>query len=528
MMILRKREKSSLMTQIKRKHFLRKAIIPLTALVSVVFLGGNSAHAQVCGGGTSNNCWTISPTAGSSSYIRYGQPIPTGTQTTKSFTITFTWTSTDNTPSPSSVVLRKQKSGSAFTGVSIRSFSTVPEYEVKNAPGTTFTVDSGNMTVTNQSPNPSVSLGYLVQIANPVISLTGTTKIVGKDNILIGQGCAPSLGLTGNITDALILDPSGYTWTASGNIFDSFTVNTTNGSTGQMISCPTYDNGISRFSQPNPRRWIWRTTGNSTVTGGTNVYVGGYVVGNQVIGGTNLGSVTANKSVVIQEPTSNISATTSSGTWLYDFSIIQPFSNLAPGFWIETADYYGIPAVNGIEFKGVVTTPTPFLTAPFDVGKVNFVQIVTPNRVFTSPNGATPNQGLRGLDTAYPYNAAGAAPGYYDPLAAANYFSANGTTLVRTIDSPGELVSPYKKVVVNEPFEMYVMYRPPVKPGLDDSWVDWVTIQLFNWNWTATAQQTQTGTTSAWLLPSGPIIVGSVTSSGGPFYAHPNWQRRNP
>jgi hypothetical protein len=303
----------------------------------------------VCGGQTTNNCWAISPTNGLASYTGNGSPIPAGSTTTKDFTIIFSWLSTNNIPPPGSVVLKKTKTGSAFTGQYMRSFSVTPEYEVRTSTGATFTVNSGNMSVTNQTPTPSVTLSYQVQIANPVVSLTGTTKNTdGKDNILIGQGCSGTMQLRGNIPE-VALDPYGYDWTVPGPIFDHFYVNPTNASEGRVISCTEYDSmigNVNRLHQSIPRRWIWPYPITSAlIKCSTNVYVN-MVVGNQT-SGINIGVITGSTNVKIEAPSETISGTAS-----YTIINLTTFKG-STGYWLLAGDPIPDPMIPGCKWDGV-------------------------------------------------------------------------------------------------------------------------------------------------------------------------------
>jgi hypothetical protein len=360
----------------------------------------------------------------------------------------------------------------------------VPVYESKTGAGASFQVKSGSMTVTNSTPTPHLTMGYLVEIANPVISLTGTTKVSGQDKILIGQGCSAVMSLAGNIPDITFVpasSPNGYDWTVAGLIFDNYTASA---STGKVMSCVDYDGlvgGGNRFKKASPRRWIWYQPINSAeVACSSNI---------QTLDGVVIGSVTESKIVNVETPF---------------------------GTAVGVPDYIEISASKFLMatmfFQGNIQTHPQYFTinnGQTDIGTWHFVQIITPNRTYTWSDKAPttdPHQGERGLDTTYPYNGP---------------YPANGQIQTAT-DSPGTpLISTKLSATINEPFEMYTMYRPPLKTGMPSDWVSFVNLHLTEWKWKVSVVQTGsnwTTYTSVPTLQSPTLILYDV-----PSYAHPEW-----
>jgi hypothetical protein len=173
---------------------------------------------------------------------------------------------------------------------------------------------------------------------------------------------------------------------------------------------------------------------------------------------------------------------------------------------------------------GVLTPPQYSTTT--DKGLWHFVQIITDNRTFTDDAGnisEVPFNGVRGLDTTYPYNSPDDAPAYTAPPSAC--YPADGS-LHASSDSPGNrLDPPDKSEVVNSQFETYVMYRPPVKAGFSDDWVSWVGIHRIDWSWEINLTRTGptwTTYTPTLSVPRKPVDKGIDAT----WYGHPFWNVR--
>jgi hypothetical protein len=500
----------------KTKRLLRAVIIPVTTIIGMMFLGGSSVNAQVCGGGASNNCWTVSPIDGLASTDKNALPPATPTLT-KDYTITFTWTTSDGTPAPSSVVLKKTKSGGSYNGNVTRSFSTVPVYEVKTGVGASFQVKSGSMTVTNSTPTPHLTLGYLVQIANPVISLTGTTKNAGENKILIGQGCSANMSLAGNIPDVMLDTSNNYDVRPDGQYFDHYEVdsvvnsasNMTGASTGKVVSCFEYDILGDRFTAPNPRRWIWSTPGSAKITGSANVKISST--------GASVGTVTETKAITIEEPLaiSMNAYPTNGGIYKTASTVNGVFTyRFASGIW----DQGGV-TLPGMEFRSRATTQ-PIYISTGGAGRITYVQLTTRNRTWSYDNAPTQSESSpKGLDNSFPYSVvdfpSATQPNtrYYNPETYS--YSANNS-LALTSDSPWHQIDgAISATSSNDSFEMYLMYLPPKKDSMDN---DWVPLRRTIWTWIGSATRPAAG----WNSYTGTASTVSG-QNGAPYRIHPTW-----
>jgi hypothetical protein len=458
---------------------------------------------------------------------------------TKPLAITYTWTSNDGTPAPQSVVLKKVKGGSAsgmYGGMMCTNIVTpdpTPVYEVRAVTGNAVTVtESVTTTATTPSAGGRLAVTLNVQLAYPKITLLGTTKITGTggmpstENILIGQGCSGTLSLIGSIPEAT-LDTTTYNWTVSGatgttpEIFDNYEVNTTNASTGKVVTCTDYDavlvNGVprgDRFKKPDPRRWIWRVP-NAAGTVEVNAKV---IVPTLV---APIGTVTDKKTVKIEKPEDKVEGA---------FSVITVKNATyggVTGLWLRAADQRVSPIIEGMVSKGYVSTPSQYFVTSngvTDKGLWHLLQLWTVGRKYTYPDGVTiphPLDGQKGLDTTYPYSALGNNP-YYNPLTSS--YVADTTPRERG-DSPGEtLTVGIKSQAYNEPFETYAMYLPPDK----GQGRDWVAVHRITWKW----EVTLTSSNAHWqsyivTTPMGATLPIPVTSiSDVAWTTHPEWDKR--
>jgi hypothetical protein len=389
-------------------------------------------------------------------------------------------------------------------------------YSLKNTPPQTFDITvntSANATATGNSNTDSqgsvsVGAGVMVRVTSIGVNLTGTTIVGGQDNILIGQGCSADFSMSDN-AKGLVTPPAGYgppnpdlqnllgagvtlgstvdgvttgyKWTVGGEKFDRYEVSTT-GSTGTVIA---YDE--AELAKPIPRRWIWRVpNAATTVTGEADVKAG--------TSSTNLGKAIASKTVKVVPPLGT-------GQGVADKIEIVSLEKL-----MATVFYFGN-----------LLTPTEFHTARNgipDLGRWTFVQLITMKRTYKKIDGIpqnTPFYNQKGLDTSYPYSLA--------------YYPADGT-VKQTSDSPS---FPLKSDIVNikvsdEAFEMYLTYRPPLKEGLPNDWVDFVSVHRITWKWSA--ELTRAGSdwgsyTSMPNLPTPTVIEGDEN-----WYQHPEWMVR--
>ena len=144
--------------------------------------------------------------------------------------------------------------------------------------------------------------------------------------------------------------------------------------------------------------------------------------------------------------------------------------------------YFGIPTQPGMAFSSNVTIPSGF------AGQTQWVQIWNKFRRVRAANGWFRSSGS-GLDSVYPYSAAAS-----------------------TNDSPGIEFESNLEVVINESFDMYLMFQPT---GLSEPTI-WVPLSVVHWSWVGDA----TFNGASWVMnnsskPSNPQAVSTTT--------HPTW-----
>ena len=369
-----------------------------------------------------------------------GQPISAGTtadvSTSGSETFTFTWVGgTNHLPAPKNVVIREEGdvtwaspvSGGSGEGVitvdgteNLAEFISTDDghsghlkrvsYQVKDSSSGIVFVSIGCKSSAQgagvsgvPSSQGAVGCHHTCTIGFSYIDLTlqGTTlDSSGKDNILIGQGCQASLGFgsgalqngspVAGVSNAS-LDPTTYNWTVSGDYFDNYAVNTTDASTGKVISCADYDavlvDGVprgDRFKKPDPRRWIWKVPS----AAGT-VEVSAKVVLPTLM--APIGTITEKKTVIVQEPDGIVLSATSipdpkvritKGDFYILLSQNDPHDvahqgyHLGIGDWTNSVSGQVPPVVAGIEFTGKAETPALFGSG---TGTWQFVQLTSTN-----------------------------------------------------------------------------------------------------------------------------------------------------
>jgi hypothetical protein len=314
-------------------------------------------------------------------------------------------------------------------------------YAIKHDPPATFDISvavsaEANATgSSNTDSQGSIEVGSSVfaSISSVNMNLLETTKDnLGKQNILIGQGCSANLiivdngkkrstssggygGSTPNLTPLIgagvTLDPNGYQWTVSGFIFDRFQIGQ-NASTGRAISCEEADSGgTDRFKKPNPRRWIWKQAlSDATVTGSTNL----------LLSGNSIGTFEETKVVIVQKPSSSYIGTP--GPIFLDYGILGAGERDANGKRVRRnasgqLDPSG-ESVVGILYTGTVTTPSLFrrvagvslggqdINGTDGAGFWASVQRLTISRKIIKSNGSwniPTSNGLQSLDECFPY-----------------------------------------------------------------------------------------------------------------------------
>ncbi len=173
--------------------------------------------------------------------------------------------------------------------------------------------------------------------------------------------------------------------------------------------------------------------------------------------------------------------------------------------------FYGVSApayaddTVGIRWDAIVLTPSSYGGG----GGWNFVQKIDVDRRRTNA-GISQENSLNGqgwaLDTTLPYE-----PGPYDPAQGSpGTYSADGA-MHYAGDGPATPIHPLMTwVAANEPFETWLLYRPP---GVGSQFVP---IRKLTWYWAGNASKDATG---AWALSSS----NSGWQFAGDYPIHPTW-----
>jgi hypothetical protein len=321
-----------------------------------------------------------------------------------------------------------------------------------------------------------------------VINVSGTKPYTGLSfnpddvQILIGQKCAASLALVGNVSPAntgwltpVELYAPDYGWTVNGDRFGTFQFGS---NTGKMLTCEEQDQiavpPTNRWKTENPS-WYWKTEGNASILGKTKV--------RRILSHALVGPVELTRNVVIRKPEYQMSISenptsswipTNSTPWVNPAGIDSaippsgPFSAATPGIvfsgWVWTPD----------DFSGAATagSPSSFYYVPPQYGSWDFGQTIASlnDTINGAPAGYSFNQYK--LDNTWPY---------------ANGTAAAGGTGV-TEDSPSSGWTP-KQITAystNRNFEMFMLYTPP---GVGSHFVP---LKKAIWKWAAEGTSTRT------------------------------------
>jgi hypothetical protein len=153
----------------------------------------------------------------------------------------------------------------------------------------------------------------------------------------------------------------------------------------------------------------------------------------------------------------------------------------------------------GMEFEGSIPTPVGW-----PAGRMAWVQLVTPSRVWTYANGlfgGHAKNNIQCLDTSYPFAYAGESPesetGQIHP-----FRDSPGTPLV-----PGRLTS-----TVFDQFTLYLMFKP------DGEESKYVPVKRQDWSWSG--QATFNEAIQDWIVPPIPPFIGNQQETS----THPQWQ----
>lgn len=145
--------------------------------------------------------------------------------------------------------------------------------------------------------------------------------------------------------------------------------------------------------------------------------------------------------------------------------------------------FLGVPTQVGISFSANVTIPSGF------TGNLQWVQIWNKFRRVHASNGSWYRSSGTGLDSQYPYSSGNQAN-----------------------DSPGLAFDTNTGVIVDDGYQMYLMFQPT---GLSVPTI-WVPLRVINWSWKGDASFNG----SSWVLnsssnPSNPQAADTTT--------HPPW-----
>ena len=194
-------------------------------------------------------------------------------------------------------------------------------------------------------------------------------------------------------------------------------------------------------------------------------------------------SVAATQNITLDVPTPN--ETDFANPTRID-SLYPPITG--PALWAGTLAAYQ----NGSQWNDSVTIPaTPYTST----GDWAHLQIISVNGTHSSGGTATPipNNGVTGLDGAFPYRLDG------------SYYKDNGTIVKDDGDSPGiSLLDAYDNYTLNYSFDLYVMYFPPGATSIP------VPLTKLTWTWSPNVNRPASKHWSDWptgIAPGGNPIV---------------------
>jgi hypothetical protein len=171
----------------------------------------------------------------------------------------------------------------------------------------------------------------------------------------------------------------------------------------------------------------------------------------------------------------------------------------------------------GQDWEAEVSLPAPFTGTG---GQFCFCQLVTTtlyaytiedpptNRYVPTYNGVAIPIGVEALDNSFPY--------------ASQYYSI-GTKADDIGDSPSQLVplvinaAPVSRVVRDDAFRTWLMYRPPSVAGQNTTWIP---LEIYNWGWGCEA--TRNGPYVSIVRPL-PLPAIPTRNAKGLMDVHPTW-----
>ncbi len=330
----------------------------------------------------------------------------------------------------------------------------------------------------------SLSVKYWAVPYVVTVDLPGSTIDANHaHNILIGQRCQGRLNCAVGSFD-------NYNWSVPGEKFGSFVVALGGAATAVVNSPEDLDPLVWTRDSP---KWYWKKNETVTVSCTARITIGSFT-----------GTATGERQIEIWAPHYSFRHNLGSVTIINRVLISGADSTSAEGsYWV-----------------GKVFTPGLFSNAQ-GFGQWHFVQKIVPARWYTDSAGDPWRwsiNGLPGLDSTYPYE-----PGPTDPPDPNSLpgpwlgdDSAHGTG-----DSPSiTLQDSNKSWRINETFQVFMMYLPPVAPGSDSQWVP---LHRFAWGWSVNV--TRPGT--SWLNWPPGDSAGTITMTFSERWTqHPTWTRR--
>ncbi len=455
---------------------------------TVAYSGGNA----ISGGSSVPYSSTYSGYGGSGS----GPGLAATASATGTITATFTWSpSYSGEPTPESVIIYESGSAGYYHyGYSSGTFSaddgfgdapvnsnngstqsTGFRWSINNSPGQSFTVTcTPSATSSMNYGYVSASVIYSASVVVPQVGVGGSTVYNNANNIIIGQGCAPSVGALNGMTF------DNYQWAVTGDLFTAYNASVNSAS----VTYPT----ATTWTVLTPHYYYKKE---SASVDSIRAYVDAHVTINNV--DTNIGRICVKNSVQARTPQSYFHAVPGRISYGYYYGNGQ--------LGVVTGD----ANTDGIRWNGLIQADP--IVFPFTItqrGVWEIVQILSPSITMTN-NGSNfklVKDGQSGLDTQYPYANANPSTVYTPFLDDGVQYHSN--------DSPffglGPLIT---SLTLSEYFKTFMLYKP-VDIGFGS---EFVPLQEIDWDWSANTPF------------SGPptIDLGPVHATELVQHNHPTW-----
>jgi len=348
------------------------------------------------------------------------------------------------------------------------------------------------------------------------ITLSGTTPDAsGNLNILVGQGCIPSLSTIPHLFTAS--NPPAYLWNVSGTTFQSWSP-----TTPATATTPANPNASSYVpcswpSQQAAPQWYWNDLQQTPETVSCTATV------TPPAGQGSPFSFTATQKVTVQVPHLD------SGVATGYMQINTSDSSFPGNYALWAGPAAGANWNGGILWQSRVQTPqTP---VPFGLGSLEVVQLDTPNDSYTTNTNPVQTHTdplntsvhSKGLDLKYPYQSHVFAEST-DPNA--SYLDG---------DAPGLQLTGFQVLVAGQPTTVvaasasfngdyydYLMYQPPSS----GTTVSWVPLGTLHWSVTSSATLPDSKLWSDYVKVHGSDSAGTVNADQPKFKpdnTFPSW-----